>query len=218
MEEGNRPLHKAEGPARTSSEPLPAAWVPAPPSPATWLAWWCPSRRTRSSSAGLTHTDPAPPPPSPWPALEGTGLPCPLLDTCQVPSKQGASTSERPACTPFPPRSSAPQTPLPEPHLPAWSPPLGSQASVPGFSEYASLHTPPTQAHSECQRQGPRSRHRGSKKSKRQAHTIGAVGEKNLLKASSPQTPLIPSGYHRCSVTAEICLPEAGTGEYFWSN
>lgn len=56
----------------------------------------------------------------------------------------------------------------------------------------------------------------------RKPNAMRIIGTKEKIcsfsKPPAHRTPLVPSGYHRCLVTAEICLPEAGTREYFWPN
>lgn len=48
---------------------------------------------------------------------------------------------------------------------------------------------------------------------------ITGTEERHLFpKLPAHRTLLVPSGCHRCLVTAEICLAEAETGEYFWPN
>lgn len=106
--------------------------------------------------------------------------------------------------------------------------PFALMPTVPGFPEghgskqcwglSRAQNVSPRKLCSECQPQGQRFRRDGlDKKTKYHARNWHR-GEKIFSKPPTHRTPLVPSGYHRCLVTAEICLPEAGTREYFWPN
>lgn len=133
-------------------------------------------------------------------------------------SSKNASSSESPTCL-WKPSLSSP----PPPHGAPFALKLEHQGSVgplPGGSRRSSARDVGTRglrrAHNVTTRaQAPDT---GVQRKANAMHTLGPEGKKNFLKASSPQKSASPSGYHRCLVTAEICLPEAGTGEYFWPN
>ena len=57
-----------------------------------------------------------------------------------------------------------------------------------------------------------------TKKTKRHVHNWHRRKKSSQNLQPTEFLPLVPSGDHRCLVTAEICLPEAGTREYFWPN
>ena len=129
------------------------------------------------------------------------------------------STPASPACTPFPPRSSALQSPpacLWRPSLSRPAPlgaPLGSHPAGPGFSGHASPCAFRTSA------PGPTFQTQRFKEKQTPCTQLTRRGENiSFSKPPAHRTPLVPSGDHRCSATVEICLPEAGTGEYFWPN
>lgn len=217
--------------------PQPAAF-PAPPD--TWLAWRCPSgpmhlfcprappthiQEQRSSKPAFARCPPPPPPPR----RQGREPICPVgcCTRTRYPPKKGAgecaastlSTPASPACTPFPPRSSALQSPpacLWRPSLSRPAPlgaPLGSHPVGPGFSGHASPRAFRTSA------PGPTFQTQRFKEKQTPCTQLARRGENiSFSKPPAHRTPLVPSGDHRCSATVEICLPEAGTGEYFWPN